>query len=86
MNEVMLCREELLFLATPEVAVVSAEEDGEVIRIGIRCRAAGARCPGCGAWPRRQMTSTPEWSFNQFATRLHGSAGRWIDGATAGSS
>ncbi|MGX1761679.1 ISL3 family transposase, partial [Streptomyces lydicus] len=53
MNEVMLRLEELLFLSAPEVAVVSAEEDGEVIRIGIRCRAVGALCPGCGVWSNR---------------------------------
>ncbi|MGP8296394.1 transposase family protein [Streptomyces inhibens] len=33
--------------------MVSAEEHGEAIRIGIRCRAAGALCPGCGAWSSR---------------------------------
>ncbi|MET9519469.1 hypothetical protein [Streptomyces sp. NPDC002994] len=32
MNEVMLRLEELLFLSSPEIAVVSAKEHGEVIR------------------------------------------------------
>ncbi|MGW8395864.1 ISL3 family transposase [Streptomyces lydicus] len=53
MNEVMLGLEELLFLSAPEIAVVSAEEHGEAIRLGIRCRTAGALCPGCGVWSSR---------------------------------
>ncbi|MEU3703643.1 transposase family protein [Streptomyces anulatus] len=40
--------EELLLLSDPEVAVVSAEDDGEVIRIGVTRRSAGAECPDCG--------------------------------------
>ncbi|MFF2852813.1 ISL3 family transposase [Streptomyces sp. NPDC058001] len=54
MNEVLLRLEELLFLSAPEVAVVSVNEDDEAtIRIGVSCRAAGAVCPGCGAWSSR---------------------------------
>lgn len=29
------------------------QDDGEVIRIGVRCRTRGARCPGCGSWSGR---------------------------------
>ncbi|MGA5550554.1 transposase family protein [Streptomyces pseudogriseolus] len=29
------------------------EDDGGVIRVGVRCRAAEARCPGCGSWAGR---------------------------------
>lgn len=29
------------------------QDDGEVIRVGVRCRTAGARCPGCGSWSGR---------------------------------
>ncbi|MGX1952577.1 transposase family protein [Streptomyces anulatus] len=39
--------EELLLLSDPEVAVVSAEDDGEAIRIGVTRRSAGAECPDC---------------------------------------
>ncbi|MFD6279474.1 ISL3 family transposase [Streptomyces sp. NPDC060209] len=53
MREVLLRLEELLFLADPGIRVESVEDDGEVIRVGARCRAAGARCPGCGSWSRR---------------------------------
>ncbi|MBL1287427.1 transposase family protein [Streptomyces sp. For3] len=48
MREVLLRWEELLFLADPGIRVESAQEDGEVIRVGVRCRTAGSRCPGCG--------------------------------------
>ncbi|MFE7187745.1 transposase family protein [Streptomyces erythrochromogenes] len=24
-----------------------------MIRVSVRCRTAGARCPGCGRWSRR---------------------------------
>lgn len=33
--------------------MVSAEEHGEAIRLGIRCRTVGALCPGCGVWSSR---------------------------------
>ncbi|MFF1839548.1 ISL3 family transposase [Streptomyces sp. NPDC058231] len=50
----MLLRlEELLFLSDPEVAVMSAEDDGEAIWIGITRKSAGAECPGCGRWSNR---------------------------------
>ncbi|MEJ8650672.1 transposase family protein [Streptomyces sp. MS1.AVA.3] len=55
----MLRLEELLFLSAPEIAVVSVDEHDEAIRIGIRSRAAGALCPGCGAWSRRVHGSYP---------------------------
>lgn len=51
MNEVLLRLEELLFLSEPEVAVMSAEDDGEAIWIGVARKSAGAECPGCGRWP-----------------------------------
>ncbi|WP_318212427.1 transposase family protein [Streptomyces sp. SJL17-1] len=44
---------ELLFLSDSEVAVVSVEDDGEAIWIGITRRSAGAECPGCGRWSNR---------------------------------
>ncbi|MGP3989255.1 ISL3 family transposase [Streptomyces sp. 3N207] len=72
MNEILLRLEELLFLSAPEVAVVSADEDGEVIRIGVRCRTAGALCPGCGAW-----SSRVHGSYQRFPADLP-SAGRRV--------
>ncbi|MFJ6811611.1 ISL3 family transposase [Streptomyces anulatus] len=53
MDEVLLRLEELLFLSDPEVAVVSAKDDGEAIWIGTTRRSAGAECPGCGEWSNR---------------------------------
>ncbi|MFJ2590547.1 transposase family protein [Streptomyces sp. NPDC087538] len=53
MNEVLLRLEEFLFLSDPEVAVMSAEDDGEAIWIGIARKSAGAECPGCGRWSNR---------------------------------
>ncbi|MFD7438364.1 ISL3 family transposase [Streptomyces sp. NPDC059861] len=53
MCEVLLRLEELLFLADPGIKVESMQDDGEVIRIGVRCRTTGARCPGCGSWSGR---------------------------------
>ncbi|WP_282089464.1 hypothetical protein [Streptomyces tendae] len=35
MREVLLRLEELLFLAAPEIRVVSVQDDGEVIRVGV---------------------------------------------------
>ncbi|MFC8723129.1 transposase family protein, partial [Kitasatospora sp. NPDC057198] len=53
MREVLLRLEELLFLSAPEIRVVSVQDDGDVIRVGVRSRTAEARCPGCGNWSRR---------------------------------
>ncbi|WP_436841544.1 ISL3 family transposase [Streptomyces hydrogenans] len=53
MREVLLRLEELLFLADPGIRVESVQDDGEVIRVGVRCRTTGARCPGCGSWSGR---------------------------------
>ncbi|MFC8718648.1 ISL3 family transposase [Kitasatospora sp. NPDC057198] len=53
MREVLLRLEEPLFLADPGIRVESVQDDGEVIRVGVRCRTAEARCPGCGSWSRR---------------------------------
>ncbi|MFF9206338.1 transposase family protein [Streptomyces sp. NPDC014986] len=33
--------------------MVSVQDDGDVIRIGVRSRTAKARCPGCGSWSGR---------------------------------
>jgi transposase len=52
-REVLLRLEELLFLADPGIRVESVQDDGEVIRFGVRCRTTGARCPGCGGWSER---------------------------------
>lgn len=53
MRDVLLRLEGLLFLADPGTRVESVQDDGEVIRVGVRCRTAGARCPGCGSWSGR---------------------------------
>ncbi|WP_309236585.1 ISL3 family transposase [Streptomyces sp. CAI 127] len=53
MKEVLLRLEGLLFLSDPEVAVMSAEDDGEVFWIGVTRKSAGAECPGCGRWSNR---------------------------------
>ncbi|WP_107066670.1 ISL3 family transposase [Kitasatospora sp. NRRL B-11411] len=53
MREVLLWLEELLFLADLGIRVESVQDDGEVIRLGVRCRTAGAWCPGCGGWSER---------------------------------
>ncbi|MFC8720018.1 transposase family protein, partial [Kitasatospora sp. NPDC057198] len=53
MREVLLRLEELLFLSASEIRVVSVQDDGDVIRVGVRSRTAEARCPGCGSWSRR---------------------------------
>ncbi|MFI8345299.1 ISL3 family transposase [Streptomyces sp. NPDC085639] len=42
-----------VFLAAPEITVMSVQDDGEVIRVGVRCRTARARCPDCGSWSGR---------------------------------
>ncbi|MEU2632790.1 hypothetical protein [Kitasatospora sp. NPDC007106] len=50
-REVLLRLEELLFLAAPEISVVSVEDDGEVIRVGVRCRTAGLGAQAAEAGP-----------------------------------
>ncbi|WP_253804926.1 hypothetical protein [Kitasatospora paracochleata] len=50
MREVLLRLEELLFLSAPEIRVVSVQDDGEVVRVGVRSRTTKACCPGCGSW------------------------------------
>lgn len=72
MDEVLLRLEELLFLSAPEIAVVSAEEDGEAIRIGVRCRAGGALCPGCAVW-----SSRVHGSYLRFPADLPSAGGAW---------
>ncbi|NEC34715.1 transposase family protein [Streptomyces rubrogriseus] len=52
MREVLLRLEVLLFLSAPEIRVW-VQDDGEVVRVGVRCRTARARCPGCGNWSGR---------------------------------
>ncbi|MGW8951993.1 hypothetical protein [Streptomyces sp. NPDC055709] len=42
MKEVLLRLEELLFLSDPAVAVMSAEDDGEVFWIGVTRKSASA--------------------------------------------
>ncbi|GGP78241.1 ISL3 family transposase [Streptomyces abikoensis] len=53
MREVLLRLEELLFLSAPEIRVVSVQDDGEVVRVGVRSRPTKACCPGCGSWSER---------------------------------
>jgi len=74
----MLRLEELLFLSAPEIAVVSVEEHDEAIRIGIRCRAAGARghCSDVGvdgvvsADGQAPVPIPAGWAFGADPTRL----------------
>lgn len=53
MREVLLRLEELLFPADPGIKVESMQDDGEVIRIGVRCRTTRAQYPGSGSWSGR---------------------------------
>ncbi|WP_243639411.1 ISL3 family transposase [Streptacidiphilus pinicola] len=52
-REVLLRLEELLFLSDPGIRVESVQDDGLLIRVGVRCSTAGARCPSCGSWSGR---------------------------------
>ncbi|MEU6064902.1 transposase family protein [Streptomyces sp. NPDC047082] len=49
----MIRLEELLFPSTADVAVLSVDVDIEIVRVDAQCTAAGATCPGCGAWSIR---------------------------------
>ncbi|MGW7824736.1 transposase family protein [Streptomyces puniciscabiei] len=40
-------------MADTGIRVESVQNDGEVIRIGVRCLTVGARCPGRGSWSGR---------------------------------
>ncbi|WP_405846141.1 transposase family protein [Streptomyces niveus] len=73
MRDVLLRLEGLLFLADPGTRVESVQDDGEVIRVGVRCRTAGARCPGCGSWSGRL-----HGSYLRFPTDLPVVAGRRV--------
>ncbi|GAA2280847.1 hypothetical protein GCM10010145_61100 [Streptomyces ruber] len=53
MREVLLRLGELLFLSASEIRVVSVQDDGDAIRVGVRARTAKAHCPGCGSWSGR---------------------------------
>ncbi|MFE5827719.1 ISL3 family transposase [Streptomyces erythrochromogenes] len=46
----MLRLEELLFPSIADVAVLSVEVNIAIVRVDVRCTAAGASCPGCGGW------------------------------------
>ncbi|MFE6848689.1 ISL3 family transposase [Streptomyces sp. NPDC057686] len=46
----MLRLEELLFPSIADVAVLSVDVNIAIVRVDVRCTAAGASCPGCGAW------------------------------------
>lgn len=50
MNEILLRLEELLFPSIADVAVLSVDVNIAIVRVGVQCTAAGASCPGCGAW------------------------------------
>jgi hypothetical protein len=52
-REVLLRLEELLFLSASEIRVVSVQDNGDAIRVGVRSRTARTRCPGCGSWSGR---------------------------------
>lgn len=43
-------RLELLFPSIADVAVLSVGVSIAKVRVDVRCTAAGASCPGCGAW------------------------------------
>ncbi|UQX04743.1 ISL3 family transposase [Streptomyces sp. RerS4] len=49
----MLRLEELLFPSIADVAVLSVDVNIAIVRVDARCTAAGASCPGCGAWSDR---------------------------------
>ncbi|MFD9225536.1 transposase family protein [Streptomyces sp. NPDC060064] len=53
MEEVVFRLEELLFPSIPSIAVLSVDVDIERVRVDAHCTAAGAACPGCGAWSTR---------------------------------
>ncbi|MFI9496184.1 ISL3 family transposase [Streptomyces halstedii] len=50
MNEILFRLEELLFPSIADVAVLSVDANIAIVRVDVRCTAAGASCPGCGAW------------------------------------
>ncbi|AKL64270.1 ISL3 family transposase [Streptomyces sp. Mg1] len=50
MNEILLRLEELLFPSIADVAVLSVDVNIAIVRVDVRCTAAGASCPGCGVW------------------------------------
>jgi transposase len=41
--------EELLFPSIADIAVQSVDVNIAIVRVDVRCTAAGASCPGCGA-------------------------------------
>lgn len=49
-NENLFRLEELLFPSIADVAVLSVDVNIAIVRVDVRCTAAGASCPGCGAW------------------------------------
>ncbi|WP_328498832.1 hypothetical protein OHS59_43325 [Streptomyces sp. NBC_00414] len=53
MNETLLRLEELLFPSIAHIAVLSVDVHIALVRVDVRCTAAGASCPGCGAWSAR---------------------------------
>jgi hypothetical protein len=52
-EEVVLRLKELSFPSVADVAVLSVDANAEAVRVDARCTAAGAACPGCGAWSNR---------------------------------
>lgn len=53
----MLRLEEPLFPSTADVAVLSVDVGIGIVRVDAQCTAAGATCPGCGAWSTRIHSS-----------------------------
>ncbi|WP_308409514.1 ISL3 family transposase [Streptomyces sp. A 4/2] len=53
MNKILLRLDELLFPSIADVAVLSVDVNIAIVRVDVRCTAAGAPCPGCGAWSAR---------------------------------
>lgn len=52
-KEVLLRLEELLFPSIVDIAVQPVDGNVAIVRVDVRCTAAGASCPGCGAWSDR---------------------------------
>lgn len=71
-NDALLWLEELRFLSDHEVAVTSAEEDGEAIWIGVIRRSAGAERPDSGRWSTRI-----HGSYLRFPADLPSTGGVW---------
>ncbi|MGW7332557.1 transposase family protein [Streptomyces sp. NPDC054840] len=48
---------EALFPSIADIAVLAVDVNIAVVPVGVRCTAAAASCPGCGAWSARVQGS-----------------------------